>query len=113
MGFRWPILHQSLVQYSYDGLENNLNDSHDNKAWFWHQEGAIICQVQEIDLWGGQNHVLCYFVRKMGFRWPILHKSWVQTSHYDLENNLNDFYTNKAWFWNQKVTKIHQNKVNL
>ena len=45
MGLGWPILHQSRVQNSYGGLENNLDDSHGKKAWFWHQEGEQIHQA--------------------------------------------------------------------
>ena len=45
MGLGWPILHQSRVQNSYGGLENNLDDSHGKKAWFWHQEGGKMRQI--------------------------------------------------------------------
>ena len=69
-------------------------------------------KFKEIDLWGGQNHVLCYFIRNMGFRWPILHQSWVQISYDCLENNLNDSQDNKVWFWHQEGTKIRQMEGN-
>ena len=36
-----------LGKISYNGLENNLNDSYANEAWLWHQEGAKICQMEE------------------------------------------------------------------
>ena len=70
-------------------------------------------KCKEIDVWGGQNHVLCYFIRNMGFRWPILHQSWVQISYDGLENNLNDSHFKKAWFWHQKGAKIRQIQGNL
>ena len=35
-----------LGKISYNGLENNLNDSYDNEAWLWHQEAAKIRQMQ-------------------------------------------------------------------
>ena len=46
MGLRWSILQQSRVQISYDGLKNNLNDSHVRKAWCWHQKGAKVRKIQ-------------------------------------------------------------------
>ena len=101
-------MHQSWVQISYDCSENNLNDSHVNKSWFWHQKGAKIVKCKEIDLWGGQNHVLCYFIRNLILRWPILHQSWVQISYDGLENNLNESHVKKAWFWHQEGAKIRQ-----
>ena len=63
---------------------------------------------------GGQNHVLCYFIRNMGFKWPILHQSWVHINYDGLENNLNDSHVNKAWFWHwhQKGAKICQMQEN-
>ena len=51
-------------------------------------------KCREIDLWEGQNHVLCYF--NIGFECSILHQSWVQISCNSLENNLNNFNVNKA-----------------
>ena len=69
-------------------------------------------KCKEIDVWGGQNHVLCYFIRNMGFRWPILHQSWVQISYDGLENNLDDSHVNKAWFWHQEGAKIWQMQGN-
>ena len=36
------------------------------------------------------------------------HQSWVQISYDCLENNLNDSYYKKAWFWHQEVAKIRQ-----
>ena len=70
--FRWPILHQSWVQISYDGLENNMNDSPVKKLDFNTRKVQKYIKCKEIDLWGGQNHVLCYFIRNIGLRWPIL-----------------------------------------
>ena len=35
-----------LIQISYNGWENYLDDSQVNKAWFWHQKVAKICQMQ-------------------------------------------------------------------
>ena len=52
-------------------------------------------KCKEIDLWGGQNHVLCYFIRNLGLRWPILHQSWVQIDYDFLENNMNDSHVKK------------------
>ena len=69
-------------------------------------------KCKEIDIWGGQNHVLCYFIRNMGFIWPILHQSWVRISYDGLENNLNDSHVNKAWFWHQEGAKICQMQGN-
>ena len=62
----------------------------------------------EIDLWGGQNHVLCYFFRNMWFKGPIFHQSWVKISYDCLENNSNDSNDKKVWFWHQEVAKICQ-----
>ena len=70
----------------------------------------VICR--EIDHWGGQNHVLCYFIRNIGFRLSIFHQSWVQISYNVLVNNLNDPHVNKAWFWHQEVAKIGQMQRN-
>ena len=30
-------------------------------------------KYKEIGLWGEENHVLCYFIRNLGIKWPILH----------------------------------------
>ena len=57
----------------------------------------------------GQNHVLCYFFRNIGLRWPILHQSWVQISFVDLENNLDDMHVSDDCLWHQKVAKIRYN----
>ena len=61
-----------------------------------------------ISLWGGKNHFLWHFIRNIGFKWPILHQSWVQISYSGWENYLDDSWVNKAWFWHQKVAKICQ-----
>ena len=69
-------------------------------------------KYREIDLWGGKNHFLCHFIRNIGFKWPILHQSWVQISYNGWENYLDDSRVNKAWFWHQKVAKICQMQGN-
>ena len=69
-------------------------------------------KCKEIDIWGGQNHVLCYFIRNMWLRWPILHQSWAQNGYNDLEKELYDFHVNKAWFWHQEGAKIYQMQGN-
>ena len=69
-------------------------------------------KCREIDHWGGQNHVLCYFIRNIGFRLSMLHQSWVKISYNGLVNNLNGSYFNKTWFWNQEVAKICQMQGN-
>ena len=97
---------------SYDRLENNLNDSHVNKAWFWHQEVAKLRQMQGNCSLRGQSYILCYSIRNMRFRWAILHQSWVQIDFNGLKNNLKDSNVNKAWFWQQEVAKIHQMQEN-
>ena len=53
-------------------------------------------KYREIDHCEGQNQDLCYFIQNMRFRWPIFHQSRVQISYDGLENDLNDFYVNKA-----------------
>ena len=65
-----------------------------------------------IDIWGGKNHFLCYFIIIMGFRWHLLLQSWVQISYDGLENNLNDSHVNKAGFWHQEGEKIWQMQGN-
>ena len=60
-----------------------------------------------------QNHILCYFFRNIGLRWPILHQSWVQISFVDLENNLDDLHVDKTCLWHQKVAKIRHNATKL
>ena len=61
MEFRWFMLNQSWVEISYDGLENILNDSHVNKAWFWQQEGAKIRQMQRLwSLRGSKSHLMLF-----------------------------------------------------
>ena len=52
-------------------------------------------KCKEIDLWGGQNHILCYFIRNMGLRRPILHQSRVQISY-------DGFCKQLEWFSCQK-----------
>ena len=52
MELRCTILHQSFVQISFVGFENNLNALYANNACFWHQEVAKI---------------------RHNARWPILH----------------------------------------
>ena len=43
-------------------------------------------KCKEIDLWEGQNDVLCYFIRNIKFRWPVLlHPSRVQIGYDGLE----------------------------
>ena len=69
-------------------------------------------KYKDIDIRGGQNHVLCYFIRNMGFRWAILHQSWVNIKFDGLKHNLKDSHVNKAWFWHQEVAKIHQMQEN-
>ena len=69
-------------------------------------------KCKEIDIWGVQNHVLCYFIRNMWLRWPILHQSWAQNGYNDLEKELYDFHVNKAWFWHQEGAKIYQMQGN-
>ena len=66
-------------------------------------------KCKDIDILGGQNHVLYYFIRNMVFKWSILHCSWEQISYNCLENNLNGFQVRKAWSWHQEVAKIRQN----
>ena len=105
---RWPILHQSWIQISYDGLENNLNESHVKKAWFWHQEGAKIRQFQGNWSLRGSKSRFMLFMKNLVLRWLILHQSWVQISYDGLENNLNESHVKKAWFWHQEGAKIHQ-----
>ena len=61
----------------------------------------------------GQNHVLCYFSRNMGLKWPILHQSWVQIGFVDLENNLDDMHVNMTCLWHQKVAKVRCNARKL
>ena len=46
MWLRWPILRQTWAQNGYKDLKKELYDFHVNKAWFWHQEGAKIYQMQ-------------------------------------------------------------------
>ena len=105
MVFKWSILHCSWEQISYNCLENNLNGSQVRKVWSWHQKLQNTPKCREIDLWEGQNHVLCYLIRNIGFRWPMLHQSWVHSCCNGLENNLNDYHVNKAWLWHQEVAK--------
>ena len=53
------------------------------------------------------------FTRNIGFRWPILHQSWVQIGFVDLENNLDDMHVNMTCLWHQKVAKVRCNASKL
>ena len=62
MRFRGSKFHQSWVQISYDGLENNFNDYHANKAWIWHQEVAKMHQMQgNWSLWGLKSGFMIFY----------------------------------------------------
>ena len=59
------ILHQSFVQISFVGLENNLNALYANNACFRHQEVAKnTSKCKDIKLPGGQYYTLYYFSAK-------------------------------------------------
>ena len=62
-------------------------------------------KCRDINILGGQNHVLYYFIRNMVFKWSILHCSWEQINYNCLENNLNGSQVRKAWSWHQEVAK--------
>ena len=55
-------MHQSWALNGYNDLEKKLYDSHVNKAWFWHQEGAKIYQMKgNWCLMGSKSGFMLYF----------------------------------------------------
>ena len=56
-----------------------------------------------------QSQVSSYSIWNMGFRWPILHQSWVQTSYKGLENNLSNLHVNVRLDSDTRKLKIHHN----
>ena len=48
-----------------------MNDYHVNKAWFWTRKVQKYVKSKEIDLWGGQNHLLITLNLIIAYRWIL------------------------------------------